>query len=95
MSKTPSLALVTLTLLIGLGPQAAFARDGTRQTAPVTQTAPRVIPNPYAAPVAVTPATGDRAADAYSTGFAIGLGTALINKQHEDDLQRQRGQQRK
>ena len=67
----------------------AHARDANRQAVPPTQPAPYAIPNPYAAPSAAAPSTGNRAGDAYATGFAIGLGTALINKQSEDEAKRQ------
>jgi hypothetical protein len=89
MPKTSSLALVSLAVLGCFAPQAVSARDAARPSASATQQAPHAIPNPYAAPVTAAPPPGDRAADAYATGFAIGLGTALINKQREDDLKRQ------
>lgn len=89
MSKITAIALVGLTALGGFAPLEASARDGSRPAAPVTQTWPHAIPNPYAAPVVPAPSTGNRASDAYATGFAIGLGTALINKQREDELKRQ------
>lgn len=66
----------------------AHARDATRQPVPPTQAVPYAIPNPYAAPAPAAPSTGSRAGDAYATGFAIGLGTALINKQREDEMKR-------
>ena len=68
---------------------AAHARDATRQAVPPTQPAPYAIPNPYAVPPPAAPSMGDRTGDAYATGFAIGLGTALINKQREDEPKRQ------
>lgn len=90
MSKISSLALVSLMVHGGLPPSGVSARDASRPAAAATPTSPHAIPNPYAAPAAAAaPATRDRAADAYSTGFAIGLGTALINKQREDELKRQ------
>ncbi len=89
MSKISSLALVSLMVLGGLLPSAVSARDASRPASAATPTSPHAIPNPYAAPAAAAPSTRDRAADAYSTGFAIGLGTALINKQREDELKRQ------
>ncbi len=78
-------------LLLGLQASAAQARDAAQpQAARPAQSPPaaRVIPNPYAP----APAASDRAGDAYATGFAIGLGTALINKQHEDERKRQQEQ---
>ncbi len=84
MSKLSTFALAVSALLSGLAPHAATARDASRSVAPAAQSSPQAIPNPYAAP-----APADRAGDAYATGFAIGLGTALINKQREDELKRQ------
>lgn len=62
------------------------ARDLANPYAAPAQPAPpvRVIPNPYA-PATASP---DRSSDAYATGFAIGLGTALINKQADDERKR-------
>lgn len=71
--------------VVSAGATAAVARDGTR--APATghaHTQSQVIPNPYA-PAAPS---RDRAGDAYATGFAIGLGTALMQKQAEDERRR-------
>ena len=75
-----------------------LSKSGARRSA---QSAPgAVLPNaanPYAAPNPYAPAplaqpaptaASDRAADAYATGFAIGLGTALITKQQSDDVKR-------
>jgi hypothetical protein len=78
------LALAVSALLSGLVCHAAIARDASRPAGPATQTSPQAIPNPYAAP-----AKADRAGDAYATGFAIGLGNALVHKQREDELKRQ------
>lgn len=85
------LAAVGLTAL--LVPTAAQARDATRQPVPPGQTPPYVIPNPYMPAPQAAPSTGNRAADAYATGFAIGLGSVLLNKQREDEVKRQHEQQ--
>lgn len=90
MTKVHVIIALATSLSALLAAVAANARDGQRQPVPVGQTPPTAIPNPYAAP-----ATGNRAADAYSMGFAIGLGTALINKQREDELKRQQLEQAK
>lgn len=92
MQRVAVVVLAGLALACAATQQPAAARDVSRpvQSAP---TSPLAIPNPYAPPAPAAPTTGDRAADAYSMGFAIGLGTALINKQREDELKRQ--QQRK
>ena len=45
---------------------------------------PYAAPNPYAPAQPAPAAASERAADAYATGFAIGLGTALINKQNAE-----------
>ena len=84
------LILGTATALTSLlfAAMTAHARDAARQPVPPTQPAPYAIPNPYSGPVFAVPSTGNRAGDAYATGFAIGLGTALINKQHEDEAKR-------
>lgn len=67
----------------------AAVRDGNRP-APTYNTPPHAIPNPYAAPQPSARSSGDRAADAYSMGFAIGLGTALINRQREEEAKQQK-----
>ncbi len=79
-------------LVLGLGATAVQARDAAQphaaRPAQPPPPAARVIPNPYApAPIA-----SDRAGNAYATGFAIGLGAALIDKQHEDERKRQQEQ---
>ncbi len=79
-------ARLVLALVAMAAADAAFARDASR---PVSQTPAYVIPNPYAPPAPAAPSSGNRAADAYSMGFGIGLGTALINKQREDEARRQ------
>ena len=66
----------------------AEARDANRSSG--YHTPAHTIPNPFAAPQSGSPS--DRAGDAYATGFAIGLGTALITKQREDEAKRLREQ---
>lgn len=63
----------------------AVARDASR---PASQTPAHAIPNPYAPPAPAAPSSGNRTTDAYSMGFGIGLGTALINNQREDEAKR-------
>ena len=74
-------------------PVAADDLSKSRRAAPPATSLPTAA-NPYAAPNPCAPAQpasvaqSERAADAYATCFAIGLGTALINKQREDEDRR-------
>lgn len=73
---------------------AAQARDASRNPVLPGQTAPQAIPNPYLPTPRALPSTGDRAADAYATGFAIGLGSVLLNRQRPDEVKREPDQKR-
>ena len=92
MSATLRTAYRLVVLVVALHGGAASAQDGARMKpapsalpAPAARTAPSAIPNPYA-PAA---APANAATDAYATGFAIGLGSALISKQLEEERRRQ------
>lgn len=91
MNRLRTIAAVSLVLVVTAAP--AVARDAGRSVraapSPEPGTPARAILNPYQPrPAAPGATSADRAGDAYATGFAIGLGSALIAKQKADEAKR-------